>query len=157
MSSFNHTEAFCLMTYASEDRTIIEVLWNSRDGVTPFCILNAVGGQVELQHVNWRQDSYLRYNVPDVGSRVFIDATIEDHTASYAKFVERHWIESKMFDRYETKKEAIRTLAQHTFDSSPGGPWVHVVTPQMQKMFEGIRDGMERDAQADLTPGLRSA
>lgn len=32
---YQHAEAFCLMQYASKDGSEREIVWNSRDGVTP--------------------------------------------------------------------------------------------------------------------------
>lgn len=51
----NHKEAFCLMRYASKDNAVVEYLWNSRDGVTPFGI-KAKDGQTDLLHVDWNRD-----------------------------------------------------------------------------------------------------
>lgn len=75
----NHAEAFALMKYASKDGRAAELLWNSRDGVTPF-VVSSKDGQVELQHVEWKSDLY----APDrpnaglkVGDRIFVDMTME--------------------------------------------------------------------------------
>ena len=35
---YKHAEAFCLMKYRCEKCGQAEVVWNSRDGVTPFII-----------------------------------------------------------------------------------------------------------------------
>ncbi len=48
MSAYTHGEAFCRMQYESDDGNTMEILWNSRDGVTPFCIL-AKDGKTELR------------------------------------------------------------------------------------------------------------
>lgn len=56
-----------------------ERIWNSRDGVTPFCTMcpscgspNDVGS---LQHVRWRDDVYAPDHKPAPGQRVWIDMT----------------------------------------------------------------------------------
>lgn len=36
MNEYNHKEAFCLMIYMCDICGTREVIWNSRDGVTPF-------------------------------------------------------------------------------------------------------------------------
>lgn len=37
-SKYKHAEAYCLMKYKCEKCGKTEILWNSRDGVTPFMI-----------------------------------------------------------------------------------------------------------------------
>lgn len=69
-----HFEAFCLMTYETADGAIMERIWNSRDGVTPFCI-RTVDGSEEMQHVRWREDTYAPNHRPEPGDRVFCDMT----------------------------------------------------------------------------------
>lgn len=44
-----HPEAFALMQYTSKSSGITEIVWNSRDGVTPFGILMRDG--TEGKHV----------------------------------------------------------------------------------------------------------
>lgn len=63
-------EAYCLMKYASSDGGIVEWLWNSRDGVTPFCIL-AKDGKTELRHVEWRRDKFRPNHRLQPGDRYF--------------------------------------------------------------------------------------
>jgi hypothetical protein len=56
-SNHRHAEAFCHMTYESADpRKYIKLrIWNSRDGVTPFCMYSKEFG-VQLQHSHWASD-----------------------------------------------------------------------------------------------------
>jgi hypothetical protein len=54
MPDYEHAEAFCLMTYRSDDGTEEEVIWNSRDGVTPFTI--ALRSGKPASHVDWGAD-----------------------------------------------------------------------------------------------------
>lgn len=134
----NHCERFCLMTYASEDGRVREVLWNSRDGVTPFIIPSVDG--IELSHVNWHGDQCEPNHVPAIGSRVFMDATIEDFIEWKARMVSEYW-DAPDFEYIRGKYDgdrgkAIRGLAQDDFDSQPGQPTVAVVTPEMRHMFE---------------------
>lgn len=63
-------EAFCLMHYASRDGSVTEVLWNSRDGVTPFCI-TAKDGKTELTHVDWGADKFAPGHKLMPGDRYF--------------------------------------------------------------------------------------
>lgn len=63
------------MTYRSDDGTQEEVIWNSRDGVTPFVITSRSGK--EMSHVDWRSDQCIPNYKPQVGERVFVDLTYE--------------------------------------------------------------------------------
>jgi hypothetical protein len=70
-----HIEAFCLMKYRSDDGTEEEIIWNSRDGVTPFVITLRSGKSAT--HVDWQSDVYAPDYVPKSGDRIFIDLTME--------------------------------------------------------------------------------
>src|SRR5689334_10292135 len=87
-SQYNHGEAFCLMTYATADGEK-EVLWNSRDGVTPFMILSKDGK--EMQHVNCASDKCVPDYRPLSGMRVFVDATRELITPKLNEYVDQIW------------------------------------------------------------------
>ena len=74
--SYNHVEAFCLMTYRCKDCGKTEWLWNSRDGVTPFIIgCRYCGG--EEQHADWHRDVRVPNYDPKPGERIFVDMTRE--------------------------------------------------------------------------------
>src|ERR1041385_5999692 len=86
---YNHIEAFCLMTYACE-RGHREIIWNSRDGVTPFVIPCAICG-TEMTHINWRSDRREPAYQPQPGERMFVNMTPEDATALAKQMVEKYW------------------------------------------------------------------
>ena len=74
-----HAEAFCLMHYCFNSFEFefllfggrVEIVWNSRDGVTPFCIrCRHCGG--EMTHVCWERDVYAPDYKPFAGQRVFV-------------------------------------------------------------------------------------
>lgn len=69
-------EAYCLMKYASSDGGVVEWLWNSRDGVTPFCIL-AKDGKTELRHIDWDMDKFAPNHTLMPGDRYFGPITRE--------------------------------------------------------------------------------
>lgn len=77
-----HAEAYCVMTYASDDQATTVRVWNSRDGVTPFGIgypIDALPGQAtSLKHINWRQDVRDPHHTPQPGELVFVDPD-EEH------------------------------------------------------------------------------
>jgi hypothetical protein len=74
-SEFAHREAYCLMKYASRCGTVVEWIWNSRDGVTPFIVTSRCGK--EMSHVQWAFDVRIRNYKPLPGERIFVDATLE--------------------------------------------------------------------------------
>ena len=71
---YQFREAFALMLYRCEKTGDLEWLWNSRDGITPYCI-GKPDGSGEMRHVDWFRDVEARYFVPAVGSRVFVALT----------------------------------------------------------------------------------
>jgi hypothetical protein len=82
---YQHVEAFCIMTYKCTNPLCgrVEVLWNSRDGVTPFTIgCSACHGIME--HVYWDMDRRDLNYAPRDDQRVFIDMT-EKHKRAYAE------------------------------------------------------------------------
>lgn len=63
------------MTYRSDDDTESEVIWNSRDGVTPFVITLRSGKPAT--HVDWRADRRVPDYQPKPDDRIFVDLTRE--------------------------------------------------------------------------------
>lgn len=78
MSKYSHKEAFCLMKYACSACKASEVIWNSRDGVTPFsvpCRITSCKGV--MSHVDWHLD-YPKKNVElHKGQRYFVTLTAD--------------------------------------------------------------------------------
>lgn len=73
----NHAEAFMLMQYRCKNNHTV-MIWNSRDGVTPFmikCQVEQCGEYAE--HVNWGADFYHPKYQPRIGSYIFVDLTEE--------------------------------------------------------------------------------
>lgn len=69
-TSYRHREAFALMQYESADGNFGRLIWNSRDGVTPFVV--TIEG-VECKHVRWFEDICApSFNPPD-DHLVFVD------------------------------------------------------------------------------------
>ena len=127
-----HGEAFMLMNYASDDGKVKEVLWNSRDGVTPFC-LNSVD-DMEMRHVDWQHDIRSTLHVPEVGSRMFIDLTKDRMLECKRRYVDVYWEgEYSMKDHPELgplgKEGAALSLAYSEWQDHE--PDVVVVTQQI--------------------------
>lgn len=89
-----HAEAFMVMRYEGAGGRR-EWIWNSRDGITPFCVQSA-DGQVDLQHGNWHLDRYDPFHVPAIGSRIFVDMTEEIARPRAVAYVDRHWDDDEM-------------------------------------------------------------
>jgi hypothetical protein len=85
---YRHAEAFCLMTYRADDGTEEEVIWNSRDGVTPF-VIDLRSGKPAI-HVGWHLDRCVPDYVPPSGSRIFVDLT-EDTARQRARRAAERW------------------------------------------------------------------
>lgn len=77
--SHDHKEAYMLMKYQCEVCGAVEIIWNSRDGVTPFmgpvCIRGQCGGVT--RHVDWEKDVYAPDFKPGIGTRIWRDGTLD--------------------------------------------------------------------------------
>ena len=133
-----HAEAFSLMLYESEDHSIKEWLWNSRDAVTPFCI-SSKDGKVELIHQRWSLDQRRPFHVPAVGDRIFINLTKARAVEYRTALVEKFWSSGKypLSDGYESKETAIEQLAAGDYESFGAGtsPDTVVVDEAMHAIF----------------------
>lgn len=132
---FNHVEAYCVMLYATTTGSEREIIWNSRDGVTPFIVFSRSGH--EMQHVAWEQDTMWLTYVPDVGSRIFVDLTRELALPIAQSQVEQPWDagEYPMKDYYPSKEEAVEMLLTGWMER-PGAPHIMEVTPEMHEHFK---------------------
>lgn len=80
--STRHAEAFAIMHYRCEGCGKIEMLWNSRDGVTPFMVASQCCDKQLAQHLMLKD---VKTHLPPLGvNRVFIDLT-EAKAVEYAK------------------------------------------------------------------------
>ncbi|MEH2393890.1 MAG: hypothetical protein V7K21_20225 [Nostoc sp.] len=106
---YRYREAFCLMKYAAEDGSEVEWIWNSRDGVTPFCVSNRAGDKM-LKHVDWYLDRRLFNYQPLACERIFVDLSPERawHWAQHR--VEYFWDRNDcahIREMYGTKENAV--------------------------------------------------
>jgi hypothetical protein len=123
-----HAEAFCLMKYSSDDSMIVEWLWNSRDGVTPF-IIRSRDGTTELVHREMHLDRYMPDYEPLGGERIFVDMT----EARARMFAEQ---------RLETFWDAGDTIAPYYQDEPRQIP-----TPVTQVLAREQADAADLDPQ----------
>lgn len=113
-SGFKHAEAFCLMHYRCAICGYTEIIWNSRDGVTPFCLKCPRCGQLRETHENWAKDIRFPGWQPRPGQRVFIDLTRDKWIEHKKVFIERMWDNAQypMRDRYGSKEIALQELTK---------------------------------------------
>jgi hypothetical protein len=70
-----HGEAFCLMWYGCKCGHK-EQIWNSRDGVTPFCMTCPSCGEIDLQHTHFGSDTYTPNHLLHTGQKYWRDGTM---------------------------------------------------------------------------------
>lgn len=75
-----HGEAFMLMNYACQCGHR-EIIWNSRDGVTPFATGCPDCGECKLQHVDWGRDVYAPDHALHHGQQYWRDGTPDEAEA----------------------------------------------------------------------------
>lgn len=123
---YRHPEAFCLMQYKDEVTGEIEIVWNSRDGVTPFMIPSRRGNN--SVHCNWRNDIRAVNFRPAPGMRIFVDIEPRMILANTINYVNLHWdlhlhpFYMPMRYSFKTKEEAIKALIDA--DCRTGAPWL---------------------------------
>ncbi|MBD2073931.1 hypothetical protein H6F86_08515 [Phormidium sp. FACHB-592] len=96
------------MKDATDDGSKVEWLWNTRDGVTPFCVSNRAGNKM-MQHVDWQIDRCLPNYQPYPGEHIFIDLTPERALQRATVKMEYWWEhpEHPMCTRFASKEAAI--------------------------------------------------
>lgn len=103
----NHGEAFMLMSYVSDDGKTGELIWNSRDGVTPFVVRSRDG--VEMTHSDWNHDVYAPHFRPPPGMRVFVSMDEDMAREAAEKQVALWWDhpEYPMSRTFESRERAV--------------------------------------------------
>jgi hypothetical protein len=119
MSEYNHPEAFCLMKYCCQECGCEEILWNSRDGVTPFCIpCRECGG--DMFHIDWRSDERATEYIPVHGQRIFVDMP-EELKAPIAR-QRMSSMDGTKFEKTGKSRKALLDELIHDFNI--GEPWI---------------------------------
>lgn len=128
-SEYQHPEAFCLMKYRTPDGAE-EIIWNSRNGVTPFVVRTPDGR--EATHVEWRTDVRAPMHMPRIGDRIFVDLAEARAREIAAARVEFFWDhpETPARERWTTKEEAVADLLPSIFQGGHA-PDLIVVTDEV--------------------------
>lgn len=155
MAQYRQREAFFLMKYANKDESIVEWIWNSRDGVTPFGVTakdappcNPVGmkqwaDKFQLHHVQWQFDVLLPHYLPLASERVFVTLTLERAMNNRRAYVDRWWTVDigdglTMALQYGDKEIAINQLATHDVRQF-GGQQPDVITGAEYRILHPYR------------------
>lgn len=108
-----HNEAFMLMHYGCRCGHR-EVIWNSRNGVTPFALGCPSCGELSLTHVDWHRDTYAPDHAPHRGQRFFRDGTPEE-----AEAIMRARIE-KLRGQYPLSPEQVEQYCREAREGTDG-------------------------------------
>jgi len=116
-----------------------EWIWNSRDGVSPFCLMSPQG--LEARHVEWSRDRYAPNHVPEIGDRIFVDMTPDR-----AKQLAETWFDrmSQLPDYGEEFRKTFpdreMAVTEKAFENLkafwPHSPDVVVVDEKLREQFE---------------------
>jgi hypothetical protein len=121
MTEHKFGEAFMLMTYACKCGHR-EVIWNSRNGVTPFGMSCPSCGNPSLQHIGWKGDIFAPDHKLHQYQRFWRDGTPDE-----AESIMRRRIES-MRDKYpcppEREAELIKSAREGNEEFWPGWPMI---------------------------------
>ena len=122
MQPYQHNEAFCLMQYQSDDSSETEIIWNSRDGVTPF-VIHLRSGK-EARHVRWSEDHCDPDFKPPLGMRIFVDLTPQRALEQAQKNAKRYFEHPEFADLARDQYGSVQELAASLADSylQPGAP-----------------------------------
>ena len=124
-------DAFLMMIYVCElDPNHAFMIWNSRDGVTPF-IVTCAYCRGHAKHVAWQSDIYMPNHQPPKGSLIFVDLDEDAARRSAAKFVDEMWNitagEINLKRDFKTKHAAVEHFVAETMKGGSGQPHVKVV------------------------------
>ena len=109
-----HAEGHALMWYscACGHR---ERIWNSRDGVTPFCIPCPSCGATTLRHADFFRDEVKPLHTPHEGQRVFVDMARDQAE----HIVERAFVRLGLDRDHPKFASSVDELLGHTTGASP--------------------------------------
>lgn len=108
-----HGEAFMLMTYKCSCCGHQEIIWNSRDGVTPFGTSCPSCGRLDLMHVSWHADTFAPEHKLHKGQRFWRDGTADE-----AEAIMRRRIDQAKGSKYPIPQSHIDSLIKMARDQT---------------------------------------
>ena len=114
-------EAFKLMAYRCETCGFMERIWNSRDGVTPFCVSCRRCGKI-AQHIEWHRDVFDPGYDPKPGDRYFRDGLPEEARAFMRARLEKSRGTPYEIPEYEWDEFISEATNRDTGEFRPGWP-----------------------------------
>lgn len=126
-TTFNHKEAFCVMTYRCKSCGHEERVWNSRDGITPFCIGCPRCGKPEHYHEDWFNDRFdpMHRMFMVKGERMFVNMT-KERARNYAVKNVDSAIESGRLPK-SRRNDVIRTATASYYGDGTAPDIVEVI------------------------------
>jgi hypothetical protein len=166
---YTYGEAFCLMLYRCRGCGALEILWNNRDGVTPFSIncrreaCNTVDGLgCPMVHEEWRLDSCLPTFQPWPGMRIFRDGTPDEARAFMRRRLERSkGTEWEVTDPAEAEAIIESAATDPNGEFRPGWPMIDTISDtalgtSLRELYQILVNGMSADYD-DMTAALGRA
>lgn len=122
---YQQPENSALMHYQCKECGHVEMLWNSRNAVTPFGISCGLDGCDGMKnHVNWAQDGLFPMLPPQAG-RVFVSITHEDARQLAEQQWERFASKGVAPATPGSKEEVLASWSEHIYGD---GTRPHVVS-----------------------------
>lgn len=128
---YNHKEAFCLMRYGCQDCNHRELIWNSRDGVTPFGTTCPSCGNLNFVHMDWHWDKLTPNYKLNPYQKFWREGTQEEAvaliTAQYNDYLKHNPIENIS----QRLAIAIQNIKDgKSLDYRPGWPVLDINLPE---------------------------
>ncbi|MCK4957813.1 MAG: hypothetical protein KAT00_00400 [Planctomycetes bacterium] len=124
-TTHKYAEAWKIMHYVCEVCGHHEILYNGRNGVTPFMIGCGRGPERcngSAQHDQWSKDYLSPQFRPLIGMRVFVDLTQEEFEESARRRIESYdaVLALQFIERFGSKEAGIKEIIESGF--SEGAP-----------------------------------
>ncbi len=115
MTKHRYGEAYMLMWYICKSCRAREMIWNSRDGVTPFGINCPSCGEI-MNHVDWNSDRYEPNHQLNGDQRFFRDGTPDEAETIIRARIERLQNHYPLSDQeQEQLVKSCRSGKEHEF------------------------------------------
>jgi hypothetical protein len=117
---YTHVEAFCIMLYACNSCIHREMIWNSRDGVTPFsCQCPSCGGT--MSHTDFKKDRFAPDHQLHHRQKFWRDATPDDLIKNFEAQIKVMNITDQSYI-----SQRMTEITMQTGQYAPGTPWLDI-------------------------------